>query len=116
MVSSNISRRTSSARSWWPAFPCARGEPMTPVSSTSRVRIDDQIKVSGSISVDSAGLTPGTAFTLSDIGFGDLQFVVVPGALIDSFAAGSTVRVEGVVPPLTAGGGLPMFGATEIQN
>ena len=94
----------------------ARGTNDAGILNASRVRIDGQIKVTGSISVDSAGLTPGTAFTLSVIGFGDLQFVVVPGALIDSFAAGSTVRVEGVAPPLTAGGGLPMFGATEIQN
>ena len=94
----------------------ARGTNDAGTINASRVRIDDEIKVTGTISVGSAALAPGSAFTLSVIGLGDLQFVVAPGALIDNFAAGSTVRVEGVVPPLTAGGGLPLFGATEIQN
>ena len=94
----------------------ARGTNDAGVINGARVRIDDEIKVTGTISVGSTALAPGTEFTLSVIGFGDLQFVVAPGALIDSFAAGSTVRVEGVVPPLTVGSGLPIFGATEIQN
>ncbi len=94
----------------------ARGTNDTGTINASRVRIDDEIKVTGTIAVGSAALAPGTPFTLSVLGLGDLQFVVAPGALIDTFAAGSTVRVEGVVPPLTAGGGLPTFGATEIQN
>ena len=94
----------------------ARGTNDAGVINGARVRIDDEIKVTGTISVGSTALPPGTEFTLSVIRFGDLKFVVAPGASIDSFAEGSTVRVEGVVPPLTAGGGLPTFGATEIQN
>ena len=94
----------------------ARGTNDAGTLNASRVRIDDETKVTGTISVGSAALAPGTPFTLSVLGLGDLQFVVAPGALIETFAAGSTVRVEGVVPPLTAGGGLPTFGATEIQN
>ena len=94
----------------------ARGTNDAGVINGARVRIDDEIKVTGTISVGSTALPPGTEFTLSVIRFGDLKFVVAPGALIDSFAERSTVRVEGVVPPLTAGGGLPTFGATEIQN
>jgi hypothetical protein len=84
----------------------------------SRVRIDDEIKATGTISASSDELRSGavTAFTLSVIGVGDLPFVVGAGAEIDDFPAGDVVRVEGdVVPPLTIGG-TPMYTATEIES
>ena len=84
------------------------------VIEASRVRIDDEIKATGVISAGSAGLTPGTLFTLTVDGL-ILTFEVGPGAEIDVFDAGATVRVEGMVPPLSLTE-LPTFIATEIEN
>ncbi len=81
----------------------------------TRVRIDDQIKVTGMISNASDDLAGG--FTLTLASGPPLSFVVDGGALIDTFAANSMVRVEGTVPSLSlSAGGLPTFVATEIEN
>ena len=84
------------------------------VIEASLVRIDDEIKATGVISAGSAGLTPGTLFTLTVDGL-ILTFEVGPGAEIDVFDAGATVRVEGNVPPLSLTGP-PTFIATEVEN
>ena len=84
------------------------------VIDASRVRIDDEIKATGTISADSSVLVAGASFTLTVDGL-SLQFVVGAGASIDAFAAGSVVRVEGLVPPLNLGVP-PVFIATEIEN
>jgi len=84
------------------------------VIEASRVRIDDEIKATGTISADSSVLVAGASFTLTVDGL-SLQFVVGDGASIDAFAAGSVVRVEGLVPPLSPGVS-PVFIATEIKN
>jgi len=84
------------------------------VIEASRVRIDDEIKATGVISAGSAGLTPGTLFTLTVDGL-ILTFEVGPGAEIDVFDAGATVRVEGMVPPLSLTEPTTYI-ATEIEN
>ena len=84
------------------------------VIEASRVRIDNEIKATGTISADSSVLVAGASFTLTVDGL-SLQFVVGDGASIDAFAAGSVVRVEGLVPPLSPGVS-PVFIATEIKN
>ena len=92
----------------------ARGTNDGGVLNASRVRIDDEIKVTGMITFTDP-LTPGTLFTLNVDGL-TLDFVVGAGAVVDPVGSGETVRVEGIVPgPLTAGV-LPRFVATEIQN
>lgn len=50
----------------------ARGTNDAGTLNASRVRIDDEIKVTGTISVGSAALAPGTPFTLSVLGLGRL--------------------------------------------
>ena len=84
------------------------------VIEASRVRIDDEIKATGVISAGSAGLTPGTLFTLTVDGL-ILTFEVGPGAEIDVFDAGATVRVEGMVPPLSLTEPTTYI-ATEVEN
>jgi hypothetical protein len=81
----------------------------------SRIRIDDEIHATGTISVGSSALTPGTLFDLAVNGL-TLPFQVGPGGVdTDVFDAGATVRVEGNVPPLSLAGP-PTFIATEIEN
>jgi hypothetical protein len=82
----------------------------------SRIRIEDEIQATGTISVGSSALTPGTLFDLTVNGL-TLPFQVGPGGVDtdDVFDAGATVRVEGNVPPLTLGGS-PTFIATEVEN
>ena len=81
----------------------------------SRIRIDDEIHATGTISVGSSALTPGTLFDLTVNGL-TLPFQVGPGGVdTDVFDAGATVRVEGNVPPLSLTGP-PIFIATEVEN
>ena len=82
----------------------------------SRVRIDDEIKATGVISAASSTLGEGVSFTLTVDGLPEpLPFEVGPGATIDVFDAGATVRVEGIVPTLSLTGP-PTYIATEIEN
>ena len=78
----------------------------------SRVRIDDEIKATGVISKASSDLSQGFELTVDVL---VLLFEVDPGAEIDVFDAGATVRVEGIVPVLSLAGP-PTYIATEIEN
>ena len=84
------------------------------VIEASRVRIDNEIKATGTISADSSVLVAGSSFTLTVDGL-SLQFVVGDGASIAAFTAGSVVRVQALVPPLSPVVP-PVFIATEIEN
>ena len=92
----------------------AQGTDNAGAIDASRVRIDDEIKATGVILVGSSALAPGTSFTLTVNGL-SLLFEVGPGAEIDVFDAGATVRVEGVVPPLSLTEPTTYI-ATEIEN
>lgn len=78
----------------------------------SRVRTDDEIKATGVISKASSDLSQGFELTVDVL---VLLFEVDPGAEIDVFDAGATVRVEGIVPVLSLAGP-PTYIATEIEN